>query len=122
MFKILTITPYYYSNFPFRSLAGNLFELNNTPIKSSSKIVSKNFIMFILFLKFFNKKTNKSSKSVLKFKFLTQPSRKNIFNFLRAPYKNKLARNQLYTPMFKCTIQFFFYSTNSILVQDTTQV
>jgi len=119
MFKILTITPHYYSNFPFKSLSGNLFELNSSLIRSSSKIVSKNFIMFLLFLKFFNKKNQKNNKTTIKFKILMQPTRKNIFNFLRAPYKNKLARNQLYTPIFKCTVRFFIFSNQPISINNT---
>lgn len=59
----------------------------NKNYKNSDKINCKNFILFILLIKYIFKKENIS--------IFVKPKKSNIYNILRAPYKNKMARHQI---------------------------
>lgn len=108
--KILNLNFSYFSNFPIKSnfifyvkksytLDKKLFFKNN------NKKLCKNFFLLILFLRYLNLKIFKKNNFFIKYNFFIKPNSQNIFNYLRAPYKNKLARNQLYTPRYKFSIQ-----------------
>lgn len=100
----------YFTNFPVKS---NWMSLTRQEIKTSNKNsrkrMCKNIILFILFLKFLKKIVFKIVNLKIKLGILIQPRRQNIFNYLRAPYKNKLARNQIYNPRFKLSLNLNFY-------------
>lgn len=70
----------------------SLFQsLDNTKLfnsKNKIKIVSKNFFLFLLLLKYNNKKNNFNIKLFIK------PTYKKFITLLRAPYRYKLARHQ----------------------------
>ncbi len=108
--KVLGLNFSYFSNFPIKSnfefKANNLLTKKLTFISNDKKIC-KNFFLLILFLKYLNLKFFKKTKFNLKYSFFIKPNQQNIFNYLRAPYKNKLARNQLYIPRYKFSIQIF---------------
>lgn len=80
-------------------------------IKNFNKKMCKNFIVLIFFLRFFKKKILKNSLlNKIKYSYFVKPQKKNIFNYLRAPYKNKTSRDQLYTPRHKFSIKIEFFS------------
>lgn len=118
MKSLLYTTLYYYSNFP----PANFSKLSRygtpLPIKSSSKILSKNYIILILFLKFLSAKHPKNKPTAFSTRFLIKPHKSNIANFLRAPYKNKLSRNQLYTPIYRFSIQIRVHTTHTPLLSN----
>ena len=70
---------------------GCLDNINFFKIRKNSKIVLRNFFLFIFLLKYLNKKKNKFLNQTIWIK----PKKKKIITILKAPYKNKLARNQL---------------------------
>lgn len=56
---------------------------------NKKKIICKKLILFVLVINFFLKNCKKSS-------FFFKKNKKNIYNFNKAPYRYKMARNQLY--------------------------
>jgi hypothetical protein len=69
-----------------------------------NKNFCKNFIILLVFLKFLKKMFFKKSGLGVKCGIFIKPLKKNIFNYLRAPYKNKLSRNQLFLPRYKFSV------------------
>jgi hypothetical protein len=65
--------------------------------------------MLFVFLKFLKKLFFRKSRIWFKYFIFIKPIKKNIFNYLRAPYKNKLSRNQLYTPRYKFSVTIKIY-------------
>lgn len=55
--------------------------------KNKTKIISKNFFLFLLLLKYNNKKN-------FNIKLFIKPTYKKFITLLRAPYRYKLARHQ----------------------------
>ena len=105
----------YHTNFPIRSnwaLSLHKQTLKPTDLKSG-KNFCKNFIILILFLKFLKKSFFKKVGLLITWSFFIKPNRQNIFNYLRAPYKNKLARNQVYIPRYKFSIKVNFLTPQS---------
>ena len=70
---------------------------NNKILKK--KIFCKNFIIFLLFLNFF--KNNKIS-------IFFKPTFKKSFDILKAPYRFKMSKNQLYFSRFNILVCFSF--------------
>jgi len=107
--KILNLNFFYHSNFPIKSNFNyyaqkkNLFNKKMAFLKNDKKIC-KNFFLLILFLKYLNLKLAVSGGVFFRYRFFIKPNRQNIFNYLRAPYKNKLARNQVYIPRYKFSV------------------
>ncbi len=69
------------------------------------------FVFFTALKMFLNKKTNKN----LNFKkifFLVRPFKKKTVTYLRAPYRYKLARNQVTFSRYYITCQLVFYNKN----------
>lgn len=64
------------------------------------KINCKNFILFVLLIKTIFKNE--------KIKFFVNPKKSNIYNILRAPYKNKMSKHQL-------TFNRFYFNINITL-------
>lgn len=109
----------YVCNFPIKSnLSNQTTNLHRALVlktNDTKKIFCKNFIIFIVFLKFLKKVFFKKSGVFIKYTFFIKPNTKNIFNFLKAPYKNKLSRNQLYTPRYKLNISIYLYKISPLL-------
>jgi hypothetical protein len=80
----------YTSNFNVNISSNNLLK---------KKIFCKNFIIFLMFLNFF-KKNNIS--------VFFKPIFKRSFDILKAPYRFKMSKNQLYFSRFDILISFFF--------------
>jgi hypothetical protein len=110
----LSLIFHYWSNYPIQSnwAEGNkLYMSMYSKIKNFNSKMCKNFIILIFFLRFFKKKILKNrSLDKIKYSYFIKPQKKNIFNYLRAPYKNKTSRNQLYTPRHKFSIKIEFFS------------
>lgn len=117
MYPKLTIQLFYNSNF---CVLTNITKTPNYPrlfLKSSNKILCKNFLIFYLFLKIFNFKGGQSQLRLLKPTIHSTKTSNNIHNILRAPYKNKLARNQLTTPLFKFSIKITHHANQRAPLQ-----
>lgn len=100
----------YFTNFPIRSnWLVAVKQKMKTPNKYNKKRTCKNIIIFLLFLKFLKKTMFKSMDLKILLNVFIQPSQQNLFNYLRAPYKNKLSRNQIYNPRFKLSFTLKFY-------------
>jgi len=78
----------------------------NKNYKSLDKINCKNFILFILLLKYVFKKETVS--------IFVKPKKSSIYNILRAPYKNKMARHQI-------TFSRFFFNI-SIRIKNSSNL
>ena len=107
----------YFTNFSIKSnwsLEADNSVFRAKFVKTTSKQICKNFILLLTFLKYLNTVLFNKSVGGLLVSVFVKPSKQNIFNYLRAPYKNKLSRNQLYTPRFKLTITVVF--KNSVCV------
>lgn len=121
MYSKLTIQLFYNSNFPI------LTNLHKTPhyprlfLKSSDKILCKNFLIFYLFLKIFSLQNQHPQLLLSKPRIHSTKTTHNICNVLRAPYKNKLARNQLTTPIFKFSLQINHQIAQSVVLYNPTQ-
>lgn len=122
--KILKLNFFYYSNFPIKSnfnfgLQKHLLGGKITPVGRDKK-VCKNFFLLILFLKYINLKLLSEGNIFFKYKFFIKPNQQNIFNYLRAPYKNKLSRNQVYMPRYKFSIELNLL-TNTLPIKQPHQ-
>lgn len=73
--------------------------------KNNPKILTKNFFIFLLLLKFLKENSFFENVSVV-----VKPSTKKLFNLLKAPYKNKLARHQFDLVRFNIVYKFSFLS------------
>jgi len=87
----------YISNFNFNISKNNVLK---------KKIFCKNFIIFLMFLNFFNK--NKVS-------IMYKPKLRKSFDVLRAPYRFKMSKNQLYFSRFHIVVSFFFIKNINII-------
>jgi hypothetical protein len=110
MYPTLTLKFDYISN----SALSNPTQIPSTLLKQNIKVTHnvgcKNLFLFFILLKTFSPKLVRPQLSNIKFKMFPAPHLKNnIINLLRAPYKNKLARNQLYLPKFKISFSVQFY-------------
>ena len=83
------------------------FNFNNTKNNNvNKKIFCKNFIVFLMFLNFINN-TNLS--------ILFKPKFRKRFDILKAPYRFKMSKNQLYFSRFGITVSFYFYSSIKVI-------
>jgi hypothetical protein len=71
--------PSYFTNFKNFKLFKN---------KNNSKIIARNFFLFLLLLKYSNK------NNILSTTIFVKPFYKKILTILRAPYRHKLSRHQ----------------------------
>lgn len=99
--KNLKITISYTTNFK----PANFLNFNNYKLfknKNNSKIISRNFFLFLLLLKYSNK-TNFFNTVVF-----VKPFYKKILTVLRAPYRHKLSRHQFILSRYSilCVINF----------------
>lgn len=83
--------------------------INFLKIRKNSKIILRNFFLFIILLKYLNHNKN---KNFINQTVWVKPTRKKLITILKAPYKNKLARNQLLLKRF-----FIFYRVKLTLVE-----
>lgn len=67
-------------------LLNNFSNINLFTNRNKTKLISKNFILFLLLLK--------SHKKGLDIKFFIKPKYKKFITLLRAPYRYKLSRHQ----------------------------
>lgn len=86
----------YISNFSFNVAKEDILK---------KKIFCKNFIVFIMFLNFFKK--NKVS-------IVFKPLFRRSFDLLKAPYRFKMSKNQLFFSRFSILVSFFFYKDINI--------
>ena len=112
----LSLTFHYWSNYPIKSnliSPEQIYSSFYPKIKNFNKKMCKNFIILIFFLKYLTKKLSKINNiDVIRYSFFIKPTKQNIFNYLRAPYKNKTSRNQLYTPRHKFLLKIQIFSKN----------
>lgn len=81
--------------------------LNTNHYKNKNdRINCKNFILFFLLIKniFKNEKIN----------FFIKPKKSNLYNILRAPYKNKMSKHQITFNRFYFNISVFLFLKNPI--------
>lgn len=71
--------PSYFNNFKNLKLFKN---------KNNSKIIARNFFLFLLLLKYSNK------HNILSTTIFVKPFYKKVLTILRAPYRHKLSRHQ----------------------------
>lgn len=103
----------YFTNFPIKSnWVTTTKKKMKISKKDSKKRMCKNVMLFILFLKFLKKGVFKLVDLKVGLNVLIQPYKQNVFNYLRAPYKNKLSRNQIYNPRFKISLLLKFHKSN----------
>lgn len=114
MKPVFSINFFYLSNFKWKSNFKNLNEHPNFLIKSSEKITCKNFLMLYIFTKNFVKLNN--TGEFVKTTLIFRKNKQNIFNVLRAPYKNKLARNQITTRLFKTAIKIDYFHLGKLTI------
>lgn len=115
----------YFTNFSIKSnwsleVDNSIFRKKS--IKTVNKQICKNFILLLTFLKFLNTVLFNGGGGELLVSVFVKPSRQNIFNYLRAPYKNKLSRNQLYIPRFKLSITVFLKNRSYFFVQNPSLI
>lgn len=82
----------------------NFKNLNLFKNKKNKKIISRNFFLFLLLLKY----TNKPNKQhLLDTTIFVKPYYKKFITLLRAPYKNKLSRHQFVLSRYHivCTVK-----------------
>lgn len=123
--KILKLNFFYFSNFPIKSnfiLPRGANNLSNRKVvyNSAEKKICKNFFLLILFIKYLTLKSIQKNNFFVSYKFFIKPNQQNIFNYLRAPYKNKLARNQLYIPRYKFSLQITISTLTKIFFNSNT--
>lgn len=104
---ITNFKPSYFTSFKNLKLFKN---------KSNSKVIARNFFLFLLLLKYTNK------NSILNTTVFVKPFYKKVLTILRAPYRHKLSRHQfilsrysvLYTINFNSK-QIYFNRIDEIL-------
>lgn len=111
---------YYNSNFPFKSDANYANFSKSFKYKISDKIFCKNFLILYFFIRCVGQNSGINTTLQTKVNFYSNPSKKNIFNVLKAPYKNKLARNQLTTPLYKFSVKLTHTYANTTVANNPT--
>jgi len=81
--------------------------INFLKIRKNSKIILRNFFLFLILLKYL---TNNKKKNFLNQNIWIKPTRRKLITILKAPYRHKLARNQLLLKRF-----FIFYKIRLVL-------
>lgn len=88
----------------------------------TNKIFAKNFICFILILKYILQKSNSSEKKNLNAKFFFLPKKKKIYTILRAPYRYKLAKNQINFKRYLFCLSFFKLIEKPVILTNLVQI
>jgi hypothetical protein len=86
----------------------------NKNVNKNEKINCKNFILFLLLLK--NVFKNE------KIKFFINPKKSNLYNILRAPYKNKMSKHQITFNRFYFNISIILFLKKPIIFNNTVSV
>ena len=103
--KNFYITNTYLTNFKPRSnlsISKFVFE------EKSETIFCKNFLLFILLLKYSSLENNLDTS------FFVKHTKKNVYTSLRSPYRHKLARHQFWVHRYQINANFFFYMKKKI--------
>lgn len=79
---------------------------NKKIVTNNSKLNCKNFLIFLLVLRFFLKK---------KISIFVKPQFRKIINILKAPYKNKLSRTQITFSRYFIIFTLNFFKKNEYL-------
>jgi hypothetical protein len=91
-----------------------LNDFNFYKVRKSSKILLRNFFLFIFLLKYLINKNNiKTNQSIW-----IKPIHKKIITILKAPYKNKTARNQLLFKRFFFVFKLKFFLKEKLVFND----
>jgi len=99
--KNLTIYMNFITN--FRPINTNINSNFFFRIKTKNRIMSRNFILFLLLITYL-----KNNNFFLNFSFFVKPFFKKSNIILRAPYKNKLSRHHLAYNRYNLLIKFNF--------------
>lgn len=85
---------------------------NNIKNKNKKKIYCRNLFLFLFLLKYLDSFINCKNITIF-----IKPRKKQFFNILKAPYKNKLAKNQIgffrYFIIFKFIFNLSLYNFNN---------
>lgn len=111
---------YYNSNFPFKNGVNYTNYAKSFKYQSSDKIFCKNFLILYFFIRCVGQNSGINTTLKTKVNFYSNPPKKNIFNVLKAPYKNKLARNQLTTPLYKFSVKLTHIYPSTIIIHNPT--
>jgi hypothetical protein len=83
----------------------NFFKnFKNFKNKNKKKIICRNFFLFLFLLNFLNKSLYFNS-----IKLFIKPKKKQFNNILKAPYKNKLSKNQIGFNRYFINFKIIFY-------------
>ena len=121
--KKLKISISYTTNFK----PSNFFVLKNYNFfktKNNNKIISRNFFLLLLLLKYSHNKNHNKKENFysLKTTVFVKPFYKNVLTLLRAPYRYKLARHQFMVSRYfvlltiNSTFNDLFFSNSQDLV------
>jgi hypothetical protein len=83
--------------------------------KNSSRIISRNFFLFLLLLKYSNK-TNFFNTTIF-----VKPFYKKLFTILRAPYRHKLSRHQFVLSRYSIVFTINF-NLEKIMFKNITEI
>ena len=109
--KVVNLKIKYNSNFKIHN---NLFK-NKIKLKNN-KIFCKNFIFFIILLKYYCKKD-----FFLTTLFLNKKNKKS-YTLLRPPYRHKLSRHQFSINRFNLFLNIFIKMNNKITINKTSNL
>ena len=82
-------------------------------IKTKNRIMSRNFILFLLLVNYLKK-----NNFFLNFSFFVKPFFKKSAVILRAPYKNKLSRHQLSYNRYNLMLRFNLKLSDKIVINN----
>lgn len=105
----INITNTYITNYKPKSNLTSLKFLY-TSINNKNTIHCRNFFLFLLLLKHTNSLNTKS-------KFFIKPYSRNVFTFLRSPYRHKLARHQVCIQRYEIHSSIVFYLNKKIIFE-----
>lgn len=104
-------------------------------IRTKNRVICRNFIVFILLIKYFTDNSNdsnsnffkKKSKNInifnklnfIKTSVFVKPCKMKLFNILRAPYKNKLSRHQIQLYRYKIKVSFQYNLCDVVTINNT---
>lgn len=83
--------------------------------KNNSRIISRNFFLFLLLLKYSNKVNNFNTSIFVK------PFYKKVLTVLRAPYRHKLSRHQFILSRYSILYTINF-NLNKIIFTDLSEI
>ena len=84
--------------------------------KNNSKIISRNFFLFLLLLKY-----STTNKSYFNTSIFVKPFYKKILTVLRAPYRHKLSRHQFILSRYSILYTINF-NTNNFIFKNISEI